>query len=561
MSQKTDDSPSSSQVSLRDPLLAAVYVQKLVNGIPAGIALAGIVLILFATTFPFSIQFPPGTIAHIVANGFETNPFRHDHAGLLEDFLLNIVLFMPMGFGVAGMLRRAGRSITVVLIWTCLVGLLLTCIVEGVQLGMAETRDSSLSDIISNSMGALVGGICWMLPANKLMDWCPTLISNHTGRPDVNRLMLVLLAWCLGLIGLAGYLHDANGLGDWMQNVKLGVGNEFIDVRAWRGNVMSFSIADDAIDAQAARQLINGASPRDVMGNHLQAWYVPGPAGHVGRDGENASDQYPAEIVDQTGKQPNLKWMSTPYDLATPQVREHWLASAMPVHVLNSSLAFSNQLTLYATFSTTDPAQIGDQRIITLSADAFNRNLSLMQEKNDLAIRLRTGFSGENGQKPVLIIPNVFPEGGKVVQLVFTYADGVSSAYLSDRPESYTISTHPEGVMLWQLFPRSGWNLSMDQSPMRAHLIIFNLIAFAPIGILGGAIATLLRSRYRLRWLLGVAIIPALLLHLTFALASWGGVRPVAIATSLAVTICSLLISYIYLTIWLRYAAAQAAER
>jgi hypothetical protein len=65
------------------------------------------------------------------------------------DFILNVLLFVPFGFG----LRLAGTRRRVV----CATAVLLTITIEALQYWVVPGRDSGLNDIVSNSLGGCLG--------------------------------------------------------------------------------------------------------------------------------------------------------------------------------------------------------------------------------------------------------------------------------------------------------------------------------------------------------------------------------------------------------------------
>ena len=72
--------------------------------------------ILFLTLYPFRLNF------HALANG--ASPFLLGKSGKsgLVDALLNVLLFVPFGFGLSERLREPGKSIRFVLLATVAVG-------------------------------------------------------------------------------------------------------------------------------------------------------------------------------------------------------------------------------------------------------------------------------------------------------------------------------------------------------------------------------------------------------------------------------------------------------
>lgn len=86
----------------------------------------------------------------------------------LSDAILNVALFLPLGFGLAAAGVRPLRVF--------LLGLLLTAAVETAQIWIPG-RDPSLGDVLCNSLGALAGGwlgtrrSSWMAPTRGAARW------------------------------------------------------------------------------------------------------------------------------------------------------------------------------------------------------------------------------------------------------------------------------------------------------------------------------------------------------------------------------------------------------
>lgn len=140
------------------------------------LALAGLAAILTATLTPRPQQ----------AIASAETPFSCLVCGDrgMVDVLLNLLLFMPLGFG----LRWSGMSLRKV------VGLafLLTATVEFLQFVAVPGRDSSLSDVLTNTLGGTFGAL--------LVGALPSLIH-----PDVAQARrLAILATVASLLVLAG---------------------------------------------------------------------------------------------------------------------------------------------------------------------------------------------------------------------------------------------------------------------------------------------------------------------------------------------------------------------
>lgn len=83
---------------------------------------------------------------------------------LLVDVIGNIVVFMPLGFGLAGALAQANFKRT---LWSALLGgFMISLAIELLQLAV-PTRTTDVDDLIFNSLGALLGVIVFTLVMRK----------------------------------------------------------------------------------------------------------------------------------------------------------------------------------------------------------------------------------------------------------------------------------------------------------------------------------------------------------------------------------------------------------
>ena len=85
------------------------------------------------------------------------------------NFVLNVILFVPLGLG----LRLMGVRRWVI----CVVGLAMTVSIETLQFYVVPGRDSDLGDIVANTSGAVVGIAVidfhrmWLMPSSHLAGW------------------------------------------------------------------------------------------------------------------------------------------------------------------------------------------------------------------------------------------------------------------------------------------------------------------------------------------------------------------------------------------------------
>src|SRR5690606_2215306 len=109
------------------------------------VCLLGLALVVYARLTPFDWQW-----------GARIPPERISLAPLnFRDPPLNVLLVIPLGFGLAGVLSRGGRR-SGVLPRLLLMGLLLSTALEAAQLFLPE-RVPSPADIAANGVGLVLG--------------------------------------------------------------------------------------------------------------------------------------------------------------------------------------------------------------------------------------------------------------------------------------------------------------------------------------------------------------------------------------------------------------------
>jgi glycopeptide antibiotics resistance protein len=76
---------------------------------------------------------------------------------LIQDVMINIIMFIPFGFFCAGLLGKTHRlKISTLYVITAFLGFVVSLTIEMLQVYL-PTRDSSLTDVICNVLGAIMG--------------------------------------------------------------------------------------------------------------------------------------------------------------------------------------------------------------------------------------------------------------------------------------------------------------------------------------------------------------------------------------------------------------------
>ena len=215
------------------------------------LAFAGI---LFLTMYPFELShakpYRYGTPFFLGSSGKAGGPL---------DIFLNILLFMPFGFGIGTKLLRRGTSRRATLIYTGLVGALFSYAIELTQLYI-PFRDSGWQDVLTNATGAFLGCAVAFLLGNWIFRHLSRLQWNAQTWITPGRLASVLVVYFgIWFIGSA-FLTRKISLQDWRSDCFLFFGNDSAGRRPWKGKVLQLQIWNRALPTRVAEQLTSGPS-------------------------------------------------------------------------------------------------------------------------------------------------------------------------------------------------------------------------------------------------------------------------------------------------------------
>jgi hypothetical protein len=281
-------------------------------------------------------------------------------------------------------------------------------------------------------------------------------LSRHaTGR----NLLLGLGLYILGAALLTVTLNRSVRLDNWDTSFPLVVGNEAVGKRQWSGRVESLELAAGLRDSPdfVARYDFGGEWP--------------------------FSNAY-GQLV------PSLAWQegpATPQDGAGVSVGPgEWLVSAAAFSEFAETARRFDAFTIRATVATTDPAQRGPARIVSVSADAERRNVTLGQERDALIIRLRTPAGGANGQKPEALVPSVFADG-RPRHITVQYDAPLLSTWIDG--EAYALSFAPGLAFFPGLATENRWAVEMTGNPYRYDWAYWGVVVGLGILVFGGLAA------------------------------------------------------------------------
>jgi hypothetical protein len=117
---------------------------------------------------------------------------------------------------------------------------------------------------------------------------------------------------------------------------------------------------------------------------------------------------------------------------------DRWLTSTRPPGRWIGEAVARERFTLSVSVATADTSQRGPARLVSISRDPYRRNLTLGQSGQDLVIRVRTPFTGSNGDRPEYVIPGIFTGNGPR-RLTVDWDQGVARVRVEGRDEVFTM--------------------------------------------------------------------------------------------------------------------------
>ena len=425
--------------------------------------------ILFLTLYPFRFSLH----ANSQLNG---SPFLLvsgvKSSGPLAAFL-NVLLFVPFGFGLSQKLHEKGRSGTAIFLLTMVAGAFLSYCIEFAQIYI-PTRDSGWEDIFTNAMGAAVGYFTFTVVGESILNFISEIESRFEQFLTVRRaLWLVLLYFAIWFV-LSVPLQAESRLSNWVRNAQFVIGNDatgHLD-RAWKGDVSLVQLWSRALPSNLASEITAGHWNAGAESNSLATYLLSG----------NHS------FEDKKGFLPALTWNPSVPDIrgegALNLDGKYWLASLQDVSNLIEALQNANSFSIRVVCT---PAEIegSDGRIISISNHDGLANLSLWQRDGNLVFWFRNSLSVRRDQLP-LNIPEVFTQK-RSRDILVSYDGSNLVAYIDGKRDPRKYEFTP-GVPLAQIIRH------IKVNELEGYTYIYYALVFIPAGVLLG-----LTTR-RIRW-------------------------------------------------------------
>ena len=479
--------------------------------------LGSILFIVMLTLFPFKFQAIAWSKKDAIKEFFRNSSDSFDFFG-------NIFLFGPFGYGLSQWLKPKQFPIPRKLIAKKLILILglsfaLTLTVESLQLFL-PSRSSSAIDLFTNTLGGTLGGTYGLLGWQRQFIAIKTWLKKHWSQPK--SIVIALLVWISLMFGSTWQLANMMHLNDWDPEFNLAVGNEVTGDRGWLGQVKSFSISDRALSEPEINQFLT-SSQFPKLEAAVADYDLTANAPYADRS-PSALPPLEKQSIDPNKNQDHNQSQKGSHSNGA-QVDHHdspivpWFRTSRPPTALTEAIQRTSAFTLATTFETSSLDQTGPARIISLSLDSYQRNVTLAQQDNQLIARIRTGATGSNGSFLAIASAKKL-EQNRSHRAILTYQNSTISLYLDQTEPSY-VKLRPEVTFFNFIVPTiQGKGLPTGPKALNSYPTAFYLVWFVPLGTLLGRIITLKKSRTRnkLRLIYGLAGITIGLSSLIMAL-------------------------------------------
>lgn len=420
-------------------------------------------LILYVTLYPFDFIGASGqsvweTIARFNALYSEVN--------YAVDIPRNIILFIPFGAALGGLLYSRTQNKRLVCLLTLVAGTLLSLLVETLQT-FSPLRHPTFVDVFANGLGAGIGCVLFVVWGSQLAALGEKLIRKLKPSLTIPRVTFFFLCYMVLLLWLTDRAQQEGDFNNWDTSYPLLLGNEVKGHRPWRGYMKEFFMMDRALAADEIEVWINDTPAAQIDADHLVAFY----------------DFSQAEAEDF----PPLQWQGTP-SLRDPQSGvflsfENWLQSPEPAVEVSQALRESSQFTVGLRIAADRFDVGGPQRIFSISQGTGQRNFTLGQENRDLVLRLRMALSNENGRKPELIIPNLFMDD-LFHDVIVTYDGASIDVYVDSSTPYYSFELVPSIAFLMMVSPGRIEEVRSTDGSLALFYGLYDALFFVPFAAL-----------------------------------------------------------------------------
>jgi hypothetical protein len=460
-----------------------------------------LLMIYFCGVFPFDFSSGFAGAIDVIRQRFD---FTTAQLGTRESWE-KFVFYMPLGFALGSLLWawRGQRAQQIVL--RCAIAFSsAAAIAASVELLQAFlSREPSLADIISKTAGSAAGFAVFILlgdPVVRLLVRSLTAIKKIN---DPRVFAAAAVVWLLIAMAAPLTARNLGSLRSWDPSDTLLIGNETDGIRHWDGMVSNVWLSAAALGEEEMDSALTATDPTAKFGDSLMmAFHFDGTGPYTDSTGHTAplawTPNFNKGAAPGTTQPSDLTGVDAIGRVGVPVGEAWWLSTAPGGAAAATNRIMQTQaFTLVMDLAMRDFSR-GDgwPRIFTISKDGTDLNLQLLQDHENLQLRIRNGCSGNTGVDPELVIPDIFSDTNSL-RLIVTYDHGLVRVATNKSGEPFSLQYLPDSWLVWRIFPSGFWLYRMNSDGQQVASCMYRILAMLPIGLLLGNILRILRKRGR----------------------------------------------------------------
>jgi glycopeptide antibiotics resistance protein len=400
-------------------------------------------------------------------------PFEFSHAGLRpfsvlsffaafgsRDFILNVLLFIPLGFPLYCRLVIGRRTFWAILL-AIIVGTAISFLIEFLQ--MFSDRHPSAGDVVANTVGTAAGAVLAAGSPRRLIRFAADA-WNEVER----RRVLLYAALLFGLLPLTlSVVQFVAPFSSWNSFFSFQIGNEATLDRPWLGKIHFVAIYNRALTADEIADhfrhgLSHGLSTFSAAPGVISLYRFNEQKGEVVRDLSGFEAPLDLTISPSDG----VRWLEpSGIEIFRPAI----LTSHGEAKKFVDAVRKTHETSIEMWITPQNVVQGGPARIVSFSLDPTVRNFTVGQEASDIHFRLRTLATGRNGNSPALKTNSRFL-GTDTFHIVATYKDGIQQLYSNGVEQPGTLDLTRGGI------------IGVGAHTTAPAYLAYSFLYFAPVG-------------------------------------------------------------------------------
>lgn len=415
-----------------------------------------VAIILIATLFPFEFHRDAAAIRRTdsVFLWLSTRPSS------IHDFLDNVLLFLPFGFGLSLWLYRKERRLLSASLAAFAAGATLSFGVEFLQLFL-PTRTSSWGDVISNAIGSALGVVVFEYGGDSILRFASAMELKVNQFLTLRRILTGFVVCAAMMLFCSAELQERANLANWSRGDTFLIGNDFGHRHPYWGRVVQVDVTDRSLTAERSRSAVPNA--RNVLTSSFERIWPPV---------EDLSPVTDAKSVVNNSARARVSARASGRKATEEPVKAGGVSSASSARIVNS-IRKSNQFTFKILCIPGKKTSNDNGTILSIADDRGDNDLYLGEQGRDAILFIRTVLLGKSSYWD-LRIPDLFVKN-RPREILATYNGSRLSLAVDGRNESVTLAP---GAILVRYFK----GLANANAP--GYAAIYEACFLVPLGFL-----------------------------------------------------------------------------